>query len=176
MADLVRPAQFYVTARPWVRMEVGSQSDTDTTSSTLGMTTKLVKRAGKALGLGALCLAVVTATPFATGADEAPSPGVMEAVGIAVDTYIYGYPLVTFDMMRKQQTDVATPDAEHAPMGQMIKMRAIPGSTTTAARRPTPTRCTPKSGWTFPRSRGSSASPTWAAATTLCQCWMAGPM
>jgi len=91
------------------------------------MTTKLAKRAGKALGLGALCLAVVTATPFATGADEAPSPGVVEAVGIAVDAYIYGYPLVTFDMMRKQQTNVATPDAEHAPMDQMIKMRSYPG-------------------------------------------------
>ena len=108
-------------------MEVRSPSDTDTTSSTLGMTTKLAKRAGKALGLGALCLAVVTATPFATGADEAPSPGVVEAVGIAVDAYIYGYPLVTFDMMRKQQTNVATPDAEHAPMDQMIKMRSYPG-------------------------------------------------
>src|SRR5215472_6466122 len=107
-------------------MEVRSPSDTDTTSSTLGMTTKLAKRAGKALGLGALCLAVVTATPFATGADEAPSPGVVEAVGIAVDAYIYGYPLVTFDMMRKQQTNVATLDAEHAPMGQMIKMRTYP--------------------------------------------------
>ena len=40
--------------------------------------------------------------------------------------YIYGYPLVTFDMARKQQTNVATPDAEHAPMGQMIKMRTYP--------------------------------------------------
>jgi hypothetical protein len=30
-------------------------------------------------------------------------------------------------MVRKQQTNVATPDAEHAPMGQMIKMRSYPG-------------------------------------------------
>lgn len=52
--------------------------------------------------------------------------GAVEAVGIAVDAYIYGYPLVTFDMVRKQQTNVVAPDAEHAPMGQMIKMRTYP--------------------------------------------------
>jgi len=56
-------------------------------------------------------------------ADEA---GPVEAVKIAVDAYIYGYPLVTFDMVRGQQTNVATPDSEHAPMGQMILMRSYP--------------------------------------------------
>lgn len=50
-------------------------------------------------------------------------PSVKEAVSIAMDAYIYGYPLVTFDIARKQQTNVAGPDAEHAPMGQVIKMR-----------------------------------------------------
>ena len=74
----------------------------------------------------ALCLTVMVAFPFAARADEAPSPGVIEAIGIAVDAYIYGYPLVTFDMVRKQQTNVAAPDAEHAPMGQVIKMRTYP--------------------------------------------------
>ena len=49
-----------------------------------------------------------------------------EAVAIAVDAYIYGYPLVTFDMARRQQTNVAVPDAEHAPVGQMLKMRTYP--------------------------------------------------
>jgi hypothetical protein len=57
---------------------------------------------------------------------DSTSLGAVEAVSIAVDAYIYGYPLVTFDMVRKQQTNVATPDAEHAPMGQMIKMRSYP--------------------------------------------------
>ena len=59
-------------------------------------------------------------------ADEVPSWDAAEAVSIAQDAYIYGYPLVTFDMVRRQQTDVATPDAEHAPMGQIIKMRTYP--------------------------------------------------
>ena len=36
----------------------------------------------------------------------------MEAISIADGVYIYGYPLVTFDMVRKQQTNVANPDAE----------------------------------------------------------------
>ena len=74
----------------------------------------------------ALCLAAMAACPLAARADEAPSPGVMEAISIAIDAYIYGYPLVTFDMVRKQQTNVAVPDAEHAPMGQVIKMRTYP--------------------------------------------------
>lgn len=74
----------------------------------------------------ALCLGVIALLPLAAGAEEAPSLGVVEAASIAVDAYIYGYPLVTFDMVRRQQTNVAKPDAEHAPMGQLIKMRSYP--------------------------------------------------
>jgi len=77
-------------------------------------------------GAAVLCLAGVVAFPVAAGADEIPSLGAVEAVSIAVDAYIYGYPLVTFDMVRKQQTNVDRPDAEHAPMGQMIKVRSYP--------------------------------------------------
>ena len=51
---------------------------------------------------------------------------IKEEFKIAVDAYIYGYPLVTFDMARRQQTNVMAPDAEHAPMGRMIKMRNYP--------------------------------------------------
>jgi len=64
----------------------------------------------------ALCLAAMALRPVDARANEAPSLDVMEAVSIADDAYIYGYPLVTFDMVRKQQTNVAAPDAEHAPM------------------------------------------------------------
>ena len=38
-------------------------------------------------------------------------------VEIARDAYICGYTLVTFDRARRQQTNVADADAEHAPMG-----------------------------------------------------------
>src|SRR5882724_2629993 len=74
----------------------------------------------------ALCLGAMAAFPPAASADELPLLRPVEAVGIAADAYVYGYPLVTFDMVRKQQTNVATPDAEHAPMGQLIKMRSYP--------------------------------------------------
>jgi hypothetical protein len=49
-----------------------------------------------------------------------------EPISAAIEAYVYGYPLVTFDMARKQQTNVAVPDADHAPMGQLIKMRSYP--------------------------------------------------
>ena len=72
-------------------------------------------------------VAVVVAALVAVAVlNRTPSLHKEEAVAIAVDAYIYGYPLVTFDMARRQQTNVAKPDAEHAPMGQMIKMRAYP--------------------------------------------------
>ena len=71
-----------------------------------------------------LWLGVITTLALPAAADEARSPRAVEAVGIAA--YVYGYPLVTFDTVRKQQTNVAKPDAEHAPMGQMIKMRSYP--------------------------------------------------
>lgn len=44
----------------------------------------------------------------------------------AVEAYIYGYPLVVLDINRKRSTNVATPAAKQAPMGQFVKMRAYP--------------------------------------------------
>ncbi len=84
-------------------------------------------RRGKRTLLATLLILLATAAyPVAAMADEVPSWDAAEAVSIAQDAYIYGYPLVTFDMVRRQQTNVATPDAEHAPMGQIIKMRTYP--------------------------------------------------
>jgi hypothetical protein len=74
----------------------------------------------------ALCLAPLAVVPIASIAAESSALGPIEAMSIAVDAYVFGYPLVTFDTVRKQQTNVAKPDAEHAPMGQMIKMRSYP--------------------------------------------------
>ena len=50
----------------------------------------------------------------------------MEKHKVVRDAYIYGYPLVTMDMTRKQETNVRVPDEAHAPMGQLIKLRAYP--------------------------------------------------
>lgn len=45
---------------------------------------------------------------------------------IVRDAYIYGYPLVTMDMTRRQETNVSVPDDAHAPVGQLIKLRTYP--------------------------------------------------
>jgi hypothetical protein len=76
-----------------------------------------------------LCLALLLAVLLVactSKKEEAKTPGLEEAVSTAVDAYLYGYPLMTFDIARLQQTNVAVPDAEHAPMGQMIRMRTYP--------------------------------------------------
>lgn len=59
-----------------------------------------------------------------------------ETALLAADAYIYGYPLVTFDMVRQQETNVEVPDDQRAPMGQMIKMRSYPPVESHAAAAP----------------------------------------
>ena len=73
----------------------------------------------KTLIVGLVALLAVVAVQVS----RTPSLHTEGIVRDAVDAYIYGYPLVTFDMARKQQTNVETPDGQHAPMNQMIKMR-----------------------------------------------------
>lgn len=72
----------------------------------------------------AVCLTVtlIACSPSSTTRQR----GVDEAVGDAVDAYIYGFPLVLMDMTRKQVTNVSSPDASRAPMGQFVRMRAYP--------------------------------------------------
>ena len=50
--------------------------------------------------VAALCLAALAATPNASSTDESSMPSPVEAMSIAVDAYVYGYPLVTFDTVR----------------------------------------------------------------------------
>jgi hypothetical protein len=49
-----------------------------------------------------------------------------EATAIATEAYIYGYPLVTMEYTRRVMTNVAEPQATHAPMGQFMLMRTYP--------------------------------------------------
>ena len=60
---------------------------------------------------------------------NAHSVSVEEATSIATQAYIYGYPLVTIDMTRKEMTNIASQDAGHAPMDQLVRMRAYPAGT-----------------------------------------------
>ena len=45
---------------------------------------------------------------------------------IVREAYLFGYPLVTMDMTRRHETNVRVPDDAHAPMGQLVKLRAYP--------------------------------------------------
>ena len=72
-----------------------------------------------------LCFVLVFALSL-TSCKSSSDVDLKDAVRIATDAYIYGYPLVTMDMTRKRLTNVAVPDAEHAPMGQLLKLRTYP--------------------------------------------------
>ncbi len=66
---------------------------------------------------------VLAASPRGGGA-EPLSEG--EAREIGVETYIYGYPLVTMEMTRRVMTNTAAPENQHAPMGQFYHARTYP--------------------------------------------------
>lgn len=73
------------------------------------------------LAIFGLCLA---AGNVSAASDKSLSP--QEAKDIAIDAYIYGYPLVTMDMTRRVMTNVAEPKGTHAPMGQFARLREYP--------------------------------------------------
>lgn len=49
-----------------------------------------------------------------------------EARDLAIEAYIYAYPLVTMELTRRSLTNVATPEASKAPMGQFLRLRGYP--------------------------------------------------
>lgn len=82
---------------------------------------RTVSKAGLALLAGAAASpAVAYEGPFSdlvAGADD---------FWLAVDAYIYGYPLVTMEMTRRVMTNVAKPEGTRAPMGNIIRLRSYP--------------------------------------------------
>ena len=84
---------------------------------------------------GAIMMALAITTTLLTGcttvtehksavAQQSLTPA--EAQQIAMDTYIYGYSLVTMEMTRRVMTNVREPEAMRAPMGHLIRVRAYP--------------------------------------------------
>lgn len=63
---------------------------------------------------------------LAPGATAAPTED--EAAALAVEAYVYGYPLVTMEYTRRVMTNVAKPEGTHAPMGQFLRMREYPNA------------------------------------------------
>ncbi len=72
-----------------------------------------------------------------------------EALEIATDAYVFGYPLVTMDMTRRVMTNVRRPQGMRAPMGQFARLRTYPTASNHESPPPTPTPSTPSSGWTL---------------------------
>ncbi|MBO3707201.1 MAG: DUF1254 domain-containing protein [Candidatus Accumulibacter sp.] len=49
-----------------------------------------------------------------------------EARVIAIESYVYAYPLVTMEMTRRIMTNVEAPQGSRAPMGHFVRMRSYP--------------------------------------------------
>jgi hypothetical protein len=49
-----------------------------------------------------------------------------EALEVATDAYVFGYPLVMMDMTRRVMTNVRQPEGMRAPMGQFTRIRTYP--------------------------------------------------
>jgi uncharacterized protein (TIGR03000 family) len=49
-----------------------------------------------------------------------------DALAIATDAYVYGYPLITMEMTRRVMTNTDVPKGNHAPMGQFYNARTYP--------------------------------------------------
>ena len=67
---------------------------------------------------------------------------------------MYGYPLMTFDMMRKHETNAAAPDAEHVPID-----RTYPAVDNHCCAAPNADIMTLNRGRTTRRHVGRSATP-----------------
>ena len=143
-------------------------------------------RSGRTLGIGnmkrvviAMGLALTMGLPavFVFAAPAGP-PGAVEAIRIAIDAYIYAYPLVTFDI-HAPLDDQRRPSrhGRQAPMGQFAPDAQLPrGGRSLLSRRPMPIRFTRSlarrlegavgpehsrhEGSLLPRSRCSTAGPT----------------
>lgn len=77
-------------------------------------------------GFLVLALTIALGACSSTNTSKTTQPGVEAAVTDAVDTYIYGYPLVTMDMTRKFLTNYATVQGDRGPMGQIVPLRNYP--------------------------------------------------
>jgi len=79
--------------------------------------------------LAALCLpSLLFVTSCATSNTGSSGPEAKQPTQeeIAMDAYIYGYPLITMEMTRRISTNVAKPVGTRAPMGQFARLREYP--------------------------------------------------
>ena len=79
------------------------------------------------VGAGVCLILGMAAAVSGTEEKRKPAPvSDTEGLGIAVDSYVYGYPLVTMEMTRRVMTNALHAGDSHAPMGQFANMRSYP--------------------------------------------------
>ena len=61
-------------------------------------------------------------------AEPAKDDSALDVGAIAIESYIYGYPMVTMEMTRRVMTNVVQPEGTRAPMGQFVRMREYPSA------------------------------------------------
>jgi DNA sulfur modification protein DndE len=72
-----------------------------------------------------ICIGFITAPNYAYPAQPQPLTE-EEAFQLGVDAYIYGYPLLVMDSLRRVSTNVTEPQGLSAPMGQFAHSRSFP--------------------------------------------------
>lgn len=71
-----------------------------------------------------LCLSLLSALPLISAEPLTEA----EAQAIAVDAYIYSYPLVTMEFTKRVMTNAVTPGNDKAPVGQFYNARTYPNA------------------------------------------------
>jgi hypothetical protein len=82
----------------------------------------------KTMPIGRMLLAISLFTMLGAGAGMAqdqPKLSEKQATEIGVDAYIYGYPLLVMDSVRRVSTNVTVPHDKLAPMGQFANVRSL---------------------------------------------------
>jgi hypothetical protein len=89
------------------------------------------------LAAALLAASALIGWPGIPAAGDSPAPVTDdEAAEIAVEAYLYAYPLVIMEVTRRVTTNVETPAGAHGPMNQFAHMRAFPDATFTDVVRP----------------------------------------
>lgn len=83
-----------------------------------------------------MILAAGVCAQSTAAAPEVPSLSDREVRDIAVEAYVYAYPLVLMEVTRRVMTNVAEPTARGAPINQFYHMRTIPDASFTDVVRP----------------------------------------
>ena len=87
---------------------------------------RLSRRRGLGLLAGAAA-AVAAPVGFGRAVAQESTPAAEDPITAAIDAYIYGYPLISVDVVARQATNVAAPEESRAPANQIGSRDAFPG-------------------------------------------------